>query len=166
MLRQLRFQPLADDVETGTVILSMTYDYIVVGRGLMGAAAARHLSSWGHRVALIGLDEPPDRKTHPGIFASHYDEGRITRIIDPDYQWAQFAQKAIARYRPLEQQTGITFYGEVGHLAVGEPQGESAAYLAALQNTADRLDVQVQLLKGKELRSRFPYFSISAQTGG
>ncbi|MEM1281723.1 MAG: FAD-dependent oxidoreductase, partial [Cyanobacteria bacterium P01_H01_bin.152] len=52
--------------------MSMTYDYIVVGRGLMGAAAARHLSSWGHRVALIGPDEPPNRKTHPGIFASHY----------------------------------------------------------------------------------------------
>ncbi|WP_456821601.1 FAD-dependent oxidoreductase [Bradyrhizobium sp. USDA 4502] len=30
----------------------------VIGRGLIGSAAARHLSKMGHDVALIGPDEP------------------------------------------------------------------------------------------------------------
>jgi len=83
------------------------HDFIVVGQGLMGAAAAKHLSSWGHCVALVGPGEPPDRQTHSGVFTSHYDEGRITRIIDPDLQWTQFAQRSIVCYCPLEQQSRI-----------------------------------------------------------
>lgn len=58
----------------------MDFDYIVVGRGLIGTAAARHLSHRGHRVALIGPSEPACRHRHRGPFGSHYDEGRITRI--------------------------------------------------------------------------------------
>jgi sarcosine oxidase len=136
----------------------MIYDYLVVGRGLMGSAAAKHLSRQGYAVALIGPGEPADWTTHRGVFASHYDEGRITRILDPNLHWAQFAQRSIARYRPLEAQTGIRFYGEVGHLAVGEPEGESGKYLAALQKTADQLGVSIEVLDGQDLRSRFPYF--------
>jgi len=55
----------------------------VIGRGLIGSAAARHLAKAGHAVTLIGPDEPADRKAHRGVFASHYDEGRITRALDP-----------------------------------------------------------------------------------
>ncbi|NEP20023.1 MAG: FAD-binding oxidoreductase, partial [Leptolyngbya sp. SIO4C1] len=99
----------------------MTYDYIVLGRGLIGAAAARHLSKAGYLTALVGPDEPQDRQQHQGVFASHYDEGRITRILDPHLHWAQLAQRSIACYRSLEAQTSITFYQEVGHLAVGQP---------------------------------------------
>ena len=32
----------------------------VIGRGMIGSAAARHLSKMGHDVALIGPDEPAD----------------------------------------------------------------------------------------------------------
>jgi sarcosine oxidase len=70
-------------------------------------------------VALIGPDEPADRWTHQGVFASHYDEGRITRILDADRIWALLAQRSIARYREIEARSGIPFYHEVGHLTVG-----------------------------------------------
>ena len=59
------------------------FKYIVVGAGMMGAAAARHLSVQTDGVALIGPDEPADRKTHQGVFSSHYDEARITRGFAP-----------------------------------------------------------------------------------
>jgi sarcosine oxidase len=49
------------------------------------------------RVAVIGPDEPIDRPSHTGVFGSHCDEGRITRILDPDRIWAIFAQRSIAR---------------------------------------------------------------------
>lgn len=68
------------------------YEYIVVGKGLMGAAAARHLSAHSPNIALVGPDEPADRPSHGGVFGSHYDEGRITRILDPDRIWALLAQ--------------------------------------------------------------------------
>ena len=51
----------------------------IIGRGLIGSAAARHLAEAGHEVVLIGPGEPANYASHPGVFGSHYDEGRITR---------------------------------------------------------------------------------------
>jgi sarcosine oxidase len=75
---------------------------MVIGKGLLGAAAARHLSAAEPHVALIGPDEPLERAGHQGLFGSHYDEGRITRILDPDRTWALLAQRSLARYCTLE----------------------------------------------------------------
>ena len=36
------------------------FEYIVIGKGLIGSAAARYLSENSSRVALIGPDEPED----------------------------------------------------------------------------------------------------------
>ena len=57
------------------------FDFVVVGKGMMGAAAARHLAMTGATVALVGRGEPADWQKHDGVFASHYDSGRITRTI-------------------------------------------------------------------------------------
>jgi sarcosine oxidase len=92
------------------------FQYAIVGRGLTGAAAARHLAEQVGGVVLIGPDEPVDRASHDGVFASHYDEGRITRTIDPDETWARFANRSIARYRDIETRSGIGFYAERGCL--------------------------------------------------
>jgi sarcosine oxidase len=35
-------------------------------------------------VVVLGPDEPAHRAAHTGVFASHYDEGRITRVVDRD----------------------------------------------------------------------------------
>ena len=62
------------------------YEHIVIGKGLMGSAAARHLSAMGAQVALIGPDEPADRWTHQGVFASWLacETGRLSRARDDD----------------------------------------------------------------------------------
>jgi sarcosine oxidase len=60
-------------------------------------AAARHLCKRGHDVALIGLDEPADFARHGGIFGSHYDDGRITRILDTAPFWTAVNRAAISR---------------------------------------------------------------------
>jgi len=54
----------------------------VVGLGLVGSAALRYLSAAGHRCVGIGPPEPVDWSRHDGVFASHYDSGRITRRLD------------------------------------------------------------------------------------
>ncbi len=133
------------------------YQYIVVGKGLIGAAAARHLSTQSQGVALIGPDEPVNRTTHSGVFGSHYDEGRITRILDPDRIWAIFAQRSIERYREIEQQSGIRFYYEVGHLAVGPEPHKPDDYTAQVQAVGTELGVEYTVYDEDALAKRFPY---------
>ncbi|MEM1235367.1 MAG: FAD-binding oxidoreductase [Pseudomonadota bacterium] len=86
----------------------------VLGAGLIGSAAARHLAAAGHNVTLIGPGEPTDWASHTGVFGSHYDEGRITRQLDPIAFWARTSAASIARYSEIEEQSGISFFREVG----------------------------------------------------
>jgi sarcosine oxidase len=95
------------------------FDVAVVGAGMIGACAAWHIAGRGLSVALVGPGEPADKATHRGVFASHYDEGRITRVLDADPLWARLALASIARYGDLEREGGITFYHEAGCLRLG-----------------------------------------------
>lgn len=137
--------------------MDTTFEYIVIGKGLMGAAAARHLSATQQGVALIGPDEPVDRTTHQGVFGSHYDEGRITRILDPDRIWALLAQRSLARYRDLEAQSGMPFYHEVGHLMVGATPAAPDDYMACVQRVATELQVDCEPLSEAAVAEQFPY---------
>ena len=91
-------------------------DVAVVGVGLVGSAAMRHLSEAGRRCIGIGPPEPADWSTHNGVFASHYDSGRITRRLDKRREWAILAGRAIDAYPGIEQQSGIGFHRPVGVL--------------------------------------------------
>lgn len=44
--------------------MSESVDFVIIGKGMMGAAAARHLARAGAGVALIGPDEPEDWANH------------------------------------------------------------------------------------------------------
>jgi glycine/D-amino acid oxidase-like deaminating enzyme len=48
----------------------------VVGKGMIGSAAARHLSGQTDGVALVRADERPVRAEHHDLFGIHYGEGR------------------------------------------------------------------------------------------
>ena len=133
-------------------------DVVVVGRGLLGSAAARHLSDLGARVVVVGPEEPADRASHEGVFASHYDSARITRVIDRDPYYARIAAASIARYRGLEERTGISFYHDVGHMAVTAMRG----YFDDLVDQADAHGLHYQLLDGPRLAQRFPYLRFAA----
>jgi len=98
--------------------MNRTYDVAVIGNGMIGAAATRHLSAMGLKVAAVGPAEPENWKTHEGAFASHYDQGRITRIIDPDPVWGLLGKRAIAAYKAIEEASNIDFHGAAGCLRV------------------------------------------------
>lgn len=115
------------------------YDIIVVGKGMMGSAAARYLSAAGMRVALIGQDEPADYPSHDGVFGSHYDEGRLTHRLSKDVTWGRLAGRAIAQYPLIERQSGIRFHTPCGGLAVArdfdtQPSMRHRDQIAALFN--------------------------------
>ena len=97
---------------------SRNFDVAIIGAGLFGSAAARHLSKNSDGVALIGPAEPANLHEHHGLFASHYDASRLTRIVDPDLVWGTLAKRSVARYRDLEHRSGIAFYHEVGYMMV------------------------------------------------
>ncbi|PYB75408.1 NAD(P)/FAD-dependent oxidoreductase [Rhizobium wuzhouense] len=134
------------------------FSTIVVGRGMMGAASARYLALAGENVAVIGPDEPKDWGRHEGVFASHYDEARITRTIDSDPVWAHMANRSIARYGAIAEESGIAFYHEVGCLIVGPKRGGNDPLVGRVCSAAEALGVETDLLSAADLRQRFDYF--------
>ncbi len=146
--------------------MSVDFKYIIVGRGMMGAAAARHLAKSIDGVGVIGPDEPADRKRHDGVFASHYDEGRITRTIDPDRDWALLANRSIGRYAEIERESGVSFYTPAGCLVVGPRRGGTDTYVERTAAAARSLDVETALLDAGGLKERFPFFAFADGTEG
>ncbi|MDX1524464.1 MAG: FAD-dependent oxidoreductase, partial [Anaerolineae bacterium] len=96
----------------------MRVEVIVVGAGLIGAAAARYLSQAGASVAVIGPAEPADYQSHKGVFSSHYDSGRLTHRLSKDLTWGHLAHQAQQQYRLIETQSGLRFYEPCGGLTV------------------------------------------------
>lgn len=92
------------------------YECVVVGKGLIGAAALSYLSGTANPVAAIGPDEPADSRTHRGVFSSHYDEGRIATRLSHDHVWARLVQRSMTEYAYLEQAGGARSYRSLGML--------------------------------------------------
>lgn len=127
----------------------------VVGAGLMGSAAARHLAKSGHDVTLIGSGEPANFARHDGAFASHYDEGRITRMNDRNPFYARASAASIRRYGEIEAESGIPFFTECGALMAGDP-----AYFAAIGKATEGLYVAGEKLDAEGLVKTFPFFAL------
>jgi len=130
-------------------------DIIVVGRGLIGSAAARQFSKAGKSVVIIGPSEPDDYHSHSGVFGSHYDSGRIVRILDPDPYYALIAKASISQYRPLENQTGTSFFHEVGYLSVTN----NSDYFTNVKAVQREYLPDAEYFSQKESVEQFPYFN-------
>ena len=137
---------------------SGNFEIAIIGAGLFGSAAARHLSNVSDGVALIGPAEPQQKSTHQGVFASHYDVSRLVRGIDPDLTWAALAKRSIDRYRNIEDASGIGFYHDIGYMML-TPGGLGADWfnLPAMREVAAELDVDIEDVDDASLEQRFPY---------
>lgn len=119
-------------------------DFLVIGKGLFGAAAARYLSGGAGRVTILGPDEPDEGAAAP-VHGSHYDAGRLTGLLGRSETWSRLARSSIAQYRPLEAASGVRFYEPRGRLHV--PAGRRAP----------RPEAQTTYHTPESLRQAFPY---------
>lgn len=136
----------------------MSFDVIVLGAGLWGSACARHLAEMGAKVALVGPAEPDNAATHDGVFASHYDQARITRRLDNSPDWALFAYAAMRRYTEIETLGGRKFFHKVGALMAGPETGTDSDYMRDTAAVAQAESIEHEALRGGALRERFPFF--------
>ncbi|MGB3494976.1 MAG: FAD-binding oxidoreductase [Elainellaceae cyanobacterium] len=139
------------------------FDYAVIGKGLIGASAARSLASVSPNIAVIGPDEPSSLATHDGIFASHYDQGRITRVLDENLVWATLAQRSLDTYGEIEQESGVRFHYPAGAMRVGHNTPAHEAYIANNRQIGTQLGATFQAYDTLTLQDKFPYFQFSSQ---
>mmetsp|Transcript_43600 Transcript_43600/g.79722 ORF Transcript_43600/g.79722 Transcript_43600/m.79722 type:complete len:473 (+) Transcript_43600:109-1527(+) len=152
------------------------YDLAIIGKGMMGSAAARHaakISRDNQQIVLIGPSEPSsdpcsaaggvgnsnsrdDAST--SIFGAHHDEGRITRRTDCDPIWAELASRSISRYEEIVQESGgkQEFYSQCGHLAVGLDDGDM---ISKRRQTAELMEVECACLDEAALVDEFPHLT-------
>jgi sarcosine oxidase len=119
-------------------------DVVVVGLGLIGSGAVRHLAAEGAQVVGIGPGEPDDWSTHPGPFASHYDSGRITRMLDARFEWAELAVRAIGEYPVIAAESGIAFHHGVGAVFASR----DPAFLDAIDSVGRRVGADHRIVVG------------------
>lgn len=146
--------------------LSGNYDIAIIGAGLFGSAAARHLSQTADGIALIGPAEPTNYQEHSGVFASHYDASRLTRIVDPDLIWGTLAKRSVQRYREIEERSSISFYREIGYMMV-TPGGLGTDWFnfPAMREVASDLEVELEELDDAALEDQYPFLSFTPGSG-
>ncbi|MEQ8364153.1 MAG: FAD-dependent oxidoreductase [Cyclobacteriaceae bacterium] len=124
------------------------FDCIVVGKGLIGSAAAKYLKKTFEYVAVIGPDEPLHDLEKAQVFASHYDQSRVQRIIGVDPVWTQLNKQSAAHYPKLEKETGISFHSSEGCLYVS-PYGKDR-YLKNAPDQANQFRLPYQFFENEE----------------
>ncbi|MEZ4634047.1 MAG: FAD-dependent oxidoreductase [Caldilineaceae bacterium] len=133
------------------------YDIAVIGPGMIGAAAAHYLAEDGLNVVAIGPAEPDNWRDHRGVWSSHYDQGRITRIIDADPIWTAWAARSINAYADLEQRSGVLFHAAVGGLQLVHAPGDGEDRQRHRIENGHRFGAVFTEMDGDTLRRDFPF---------
>ncbi|MBU53204.1 MAG: hypothetical protein CL920_31295 [Deltaproteobacteria bacterium] len=142
------------------------FDCIVIGRGLMGAAAARHLQQSGWTVLAIGPDEPqPDRLEESTVFASHYDQARVLRQLGQDDDWTWLNTQAMKGFETLQRQSGTQFCHPVGSLYVSPQQDDP--YFSQLPSASEQHQIPYTIYEDADaLHKAFPSFHFVSSSKG
>src|SRR5437868_14596943 len=103
----------------------LTFDIVIIGAGVMGAAAAGEVARSGARVALI------DQARLPNPRAASTDHSKIFRFAYPDALYARLAVEALADWRALEEETGTRLLTPAGLLMMGKAESSVESETAA-----------------------------------
>jgi sarcosine oxidase len=122
-------------------------DIVVIGSGVMGAAAARALARRGRQVILLEQFEVGHKR------GSSHGASRIFRFSYDDPLYVGMAMEALPLWRELEKESGRDLLTTTGGLDVGEAVSIHARALEAL-------GAAFELIDGAEAGRRFPFLSI------
>ena len=78
------------------------FDVVVIGGGLIGASATRHLCKAGLSVAVIAPPEPDRPISHRGPFGAYYDVSRSSRTLYVDPVELELSRSAQAANPEIE----------------------------------------------------------------
>ncbi len=155
-------------VVRGSAAASKRHRFAVVGRGPMGAAAARHLATAGEDVVVVGPEEPEDWSQHEGAFASHYDEGRQFELASSEKVLVRLAKDSVRGFQEVEKATGIAFFRRHSNLRVG-PAGFSDDHYYnwdGIDAVGREFGVETVHLDDQGLSEKFPQFRFESGSRG
>jgi len=137
----------------------MSSDVLVIGRGLLGSATARHLALENAKVTLIGPTE--EEGVNSGkVFASHYDQTRVQRIVAHDELWTRLNLDSVKSWSVLKDQTGTDFYEENGCIYANNFLDD---YLKSAPSLADKFGLEIHTVDSSlKLSEISPCLSIEA----
>jgi len=130
-----------------------SFDIVIIGAGVMGAAAACETARGGARVALV------DQARLPNPRAASTDHSKVFRFAYPDPLYARLAVQALDGWRALEEEMGVRLLTPSGLLLMGKAdsrlEGDTAATLRSL-------GLEAELMTSQEAAARFPQFDPAA----
>ena len=143
--------------------VASSFDALVVGRGLLASAGARHLAIENSNVALIGPTEEQCRQSKK-VFASHFDNTRVQRILAKDELWTRLNLDSVRSWKSLQDQSGIVFYQQNGCIYVNNYED---GYLKSASKIAKDFDLRFENIRNAEdLKAISPRLSIAGDIFG
>jgi sarcosine oxidase len=145
--------------------MSEIFEVAVIGAGMFGSAAAKHLSRSGAHVVVIGPAEPAvGAPVSQHAFGAHFDEARITRRLGWDEVWGTTDARSLERFAGIEAESGTRFFHECGSLVL---MARSIAHRAdAILRQCETDGVAVQRMAEDALRAEFPDLALPPMSGG
>ena len=129
----------------------MMYDVVIIGGGVMGAAAAYYVSKHTPRVLLI------DQYAIANNFNASQDFSKTFRYeYGDDELYIGLAVKSLAEWRRLEKESGRRLYYQCGSLLLGQQKDD---YADISYRTLQRLGLPVELLDEQQMNARYPQFA-------
>ncbi|MDP9234297.1 MAG: N-methyl-L-tryptophan oxidase [Actinomycetota bacterium] len=126
-----------------------TFDVVVIGAGVMGAATGRALAKAGKKVAMLERFEIGHNR------GSSHGSARIFRFSYRDPQYVAMAQEALPLWRDLEEEAGERLLAPTGGIDTGPLVPQHAAALESCAATYELLD-------GATVNARFPGLTLPA----
>lgn len=128
------------------------FDVAIIGAGTMGMSAGAFLAQQQVNTVLIDAFDPPHNQ------ASHHGDTRMIRhAYGEGRQYVTLVKRAQQLWEELEEQTAYKIFEKTGVLGLGPQDSE---FLQETIAAAKKYELPLEILNNKEVKERWPGFSI------